>query len=392
MNDEDPKLISLADAVAIVWQARWIILLITLLTAAGFVAWSLLQARYLSQGYFQFGGPIPVVMDKDTALPGMAPASYSRYVATALSPDRLDEYLRDKKLDAMPGVEELREAFRKRGGPAGMIEPIYSFARLDGTETKGGVNSTVLGMRISYRSKSPELAKNIATILGQYAMDSIVYAMYADVFAVKDAELQARKARLENSVIFKNVQLADNAQKLRGLKEIISRYPPNSNQHAPMTLATEETVDYLPLPVLVTGTEVKAANLRNEMGRVARELQQIALLRSYYEEAKKSLDRSKSGDTILRGLESIKDNVFKGKDRQDTGVAQLYNGITLENQTAITTYLGTSRFAVSPNLPTHPVGRISSRLAGGVITGLWIALLFVSGRAWWRRNMQRPAS
>ena len=388
-NDDAAELISLTDLLATIWHGRWTIVVITLLVTAGGLSLSLLSKAYKSEGFFHFGGPIP----KDQqASDGIALADYKRYAASYGTSERFVDFIQDKKLASTEGVNDLRSAFSSRNGISKLIEPIYPFTKVDAKELMGqpkDSGNNVVGLRINYTSRSPQLAQQMAGLLGRYAMDSIIYSIYFDALHFKPDEIRTKLAKLDNVIISNRVQLEEYRRKVTDLKEIIARNRGNSTSgqdgRQVVTIA-EDSARYLPPGTLLMATEVQASATNEATLKAKREQQQNALLLEYYERAKLMLNATKSGETVLHSLEALKASVFKDKNLQDDTVKEVYNMITVDNQSAINLYLNKSRFIAGPTRPGYSTARPVMMVAVSVLLGLFLALIVVFGRKWWRDN------
>jgi capsular polysaccharide biosynthesis protein len=392
------KLISIFDLLAIIWQSRWLILIITALATVCGLSWALLEASYQSQGLFQFGGAIPVISESnwDAArkrekgkekekekepASGISLTDFKRFTGSYATVERFNEFVRNKKLESVPGINDLRREFTARDGISRIVEPIYTVVDF---EAKGRIappkdgNTNVLGLRINYYHLSPQIAQQMALLLGQYTMDSIVYVICQDAVSSKISELKTRMTKLDSEIIDHQMLQEEYRQKANGLKEIIGRNPqaaaPGMRQ---VITITEETSRYLPPVTLLMTTEVLAAESQETAEKIKREQARTALLLEYYESAKIRLNETKSGVTYLRNLEAVKENVFKGKDLENNIVKQAYNMITVDNQTAIDVYLNKSRFIAGPALPAYPTTRPTLAAAVSMILGLFISIVFV---------------
>ncbi|MBI5626530.1 MAG: lipopolysaccharide biosynthesis protein [Nitrosomonadales bacterium] len=387
-NDD---VISLTDILAPLWRSRWMILLVTLSVAALGLAGSQLFAQYKSEGYFQFGGAIPA--DKDKEPPGISFSDFKRYAASYMTSERFADFVRDKKLETTTGIDSLTALFASRDGLGKQIEPIYPFTKLDAkelVEQPKGISNNVIGLRINYTNRSPELAQQMVVLLGRYVMDSIAYQIYSDELQFKHGEIQAKMTWLENVIITNQELLEKYHRKGTDLKKIVSRYPDSTRQASRQVVSvTEDNARYLsPVTLLVT-TEVQASEANESIRKAKRDLRQYALWLEYYDHAKVLLDQTKSGETVLRGLESVKVSVFKGKNLQDDVIKEVYNMITIDNQNAINLYLEKCRFIAGPNLPAHSTARPLLTSAMGTVLGLFLSVLLVFARNWWRGNWQK---
>lgn len=386
--------ISLADILVPLWRLRWMILIVTLSVTACGLAGSLYFAQYKSEGFFQFGGAIPAGKEKEKEPnPGITLSDYKRYAASYVTRERFADFVQDQKLESTAGIDNLSKVFAARDGVTKLIEPIYPFTKLDAKELmdqpKNGGNN-VIGLRINYASSSPEIAQQMVGQLGSYVMDSIIYQIYSDELQFKHSEIMVKMTKLENIIIANKELLEKYHRKGTDLKQIVSRYPESSRQTSGQVISvTEDSARYLsPVTLLVT-TEVQASEANESIRKAKREQRQSALWLEYYDHAKAFLDGTKSGVILLRGLEPVKESVFKGKNLEDDVIREVYNTVTMDNQNAIELYLKKSRFIAGPTLPANSSARPLLALAVSLILGLFLSVLLVFGRNWWRDNWQK---
>lgn len=394
---DEVRVIPLNDFLTALWRTRWVVLTVTLLTMACGVTWSLSDARYASNGFFQFGGAIPIVVaktrdkekDKDKEKepsPGITLSDFKRYAASFATSERFNEYLNDKKLSSLPGIDDLRKPFVSRDGISRIIEPVYTFTKLDAKELmeqpKESSNN-VIGLRISYEGKTPEIAQQDVGLLGRYAMDSIIYLIYSDTLRFKHEEMRTKIVRLDNTIITSKTQLDEYRRKTDELKQIIARNPGGEGQGSRQVVTvTEDNARYLPPATQLMTTEVQISEANEAILKAKREQAQDKLLLEYYDSVQKLLASTKSGETVLQGLEPVKVAVFKEKNLEDDVVKEVYNMITVDNQSAANVYLDKSRFIAGPTLPNRSTARPALALAVSMLVGLLLSLLFIFVRNW----------
>lgn len=396
-TDDSIELISLADLVATIWRGRWTIFIITLVVSTVGLSGSLLSATYQSQGFFRFGGPIPKDQPKPESATGITLADYKRFAASYGASDRFADFVQDKKLDSIEGIKGLRNAFLSSTGISKFIEPIYTFTKSDAKELIGQPQDTanhVVGLRINYASSSPHIAQQMVGVLGRYAMDSIIYYIYFDTLHFKPDEIRTKLITLDNVIIANRTQLEEYQRKVADLKQIIAQNGGGATDQGVRQVITiaEDNARYLPPVTLLMATEVQASAANEAILKARREQQQHILLLEYYERAKLMLNTTKSGEAVLHKLETLKTAVFRDKDLDDDMVKEVYNRITVDNQTSIDLYLNKSRFIAGPTLPEHSTARPTIILALSVLLGLFLALVFVFGRKWWKDHREQLAA
>ncbi|CDG81580.1 hypothetical protein [Janthinobacterium agaricidamnosum] len=395
-SDFEEDIISIADLLPILWHSRRMVLTSTIIAGVVGASAALLLSQYKSEGFLQFGGPIPIKNETDQKKPepersnGISLSDYKRYAAAFNSSGRLSEFVQQKKLESMVGINGLRSVFSSREGGGRLIEPIYPFTKLDAKELledpKDG-NNNVIGLRISYAAGKPEDAQQMVRLLGQYTMDTILYVTYSDALRFKHSEMTAKITKLDNDIIESKEKLLLYQRQGQSLKNIVSRYPDSSSQAARQVISvTEENARYLSPSVQLMTSEVQTAETNEDIYKSKREQKQYLLLREYYDQVKTLLDGTKSGETILRGMEGIKAEVFKNKDMSDEVIKEVYNTITIDNQNAQNLYLEKSRFIAGPSLPEHRSGRPVLTLMLSLLFGLLSSSFFAILRSWWKGN------
>jgi hypothetical protein len=401
-NEIDSEHISLKEILHVVWQGRWTILTVTLLAAACSLAWALLSAMYISQGFFQFGGTIPTMekvkpivkaKDENELERRIRLSDFRRFAAALAVPDRFEAFVREKNLESTPGIDELHNVLESTNRTQKLIHPISSFANMysKSAELKDG-NAIVVGMRVDFPSKSPQIAQQMAKLLGRYAMDRIIYLASEDQLSFRIGELRTKLTKLDASIADQMVSMEDYRRRIASLKKIVAR-----NSGAPETRSrqiisiTEGMAHYLPPVTLLLSTEVQAAEADLQIQKDKRELAQTALLLQYYEHASKELENAKSGENFVLQLNPLKERMFKGRDLHDSGVKQAYNLISVDNEVATNVYLRESRFILEPNLPTFTTGRLTVIVLIATIFGVFLSLVLVFAQKWWRRDIPQAS-
>ncbi|PLY41801.1 lipopolysaccharide biosynthesis protein [Janthinobacterium sp. ROICE36] len=368
------------------------------------VSGALYLGQYRSEGFLQFGGPIPLPLEtlgKDAKKdkegnPGIVLADYKRYAAAFSTSERFDAFVQANKLQAVDGIGGLRKAMASGDGFNKMVEPIFSFTKMDAKELmeqpKDGGNN-VIGLRISYAAGNAESAQRMVGLLGRYTIDSIIYSDYSDGLRFNHIELSAKITKLDNDIIGMNERLEMYQRKGVVLKKIVNNYPEAANKSATSVISvTEDSARYLsPITHLMSG-EVEALSTSETIIRLKREQAQSILLREYYDQAKSLIDTNQSGEALLRGLEAVKEGVFKTKNLNDEVVKEVYNMLTIDNQRSINLYLEKSRFIAGPTLPEKRNIRLSAVLLLSLLFGFFLSSAIVLLRKWWALNMDGARS
>ena len=393
-NNPADESINFNDFLTSLWHSRRVILGVTILSAAIGAATVYAFPKYRSEGFFQFGGPIPVTVQKNIKdpepNPGISLANYKRYAAAFNTSGRFVEFSeKNKTLDAKD-FEKMRRAFSAREGISQMIEPVFPFTKLDAKELAGEVkdgNNNVIGLRISAVNDTPDGAQRMFALMGRYAIDTIIYLIYSDNLRFKQTEITTKITKLDNDIIKEKEGLEKFKRKGSDLKQIVNRYPePASQASRQIVTINDDNARYLsPVTQLMT-SEVEISEATEAILQAKTEQSKNTLLLEYYKKAKDLINSTSSGEEVLRGLEPLKIEVFKNKNMDDEVIKQVYNSITIDNQNALNIYLEKSRFIAGPSLPENRADRLSQVVGKAALFGLLLSLIFVIGRNWWREN------
>ena len=383
--------IAVMDIFITIWQKRWLISIFTLFLMIISLSGAAFMARYKSQGFFQFGGAIP--MSLSAASTGIALVDYKRYLASYDTQEHFINFVKEKNLAQQPAAQELDKFFLARTGIAPFVQPVYVFTKLDAKELidqpRDGMNN-VIGLHINYESKDPVTARQVVALLGRYVMDSIIYSIYSDELRARQDETRIAISQLDNILINNKLKLQEYSQKAEDLKQIMLRNPGLRNDNSRQVITvSEETARYLPLLTQLVTTEVQTSEMKLAILKGQREKKQKILLLEYYKLAQAELEHTQSGETILRALQKIKETVFKNEDLQDDAIKEIYNNITTDNQTALNLYLNRSRFIAGPTLPVHSTARLSLVFVISLMAGLLISIFFVFGQKWIIENRKK---
>ncbi|MDZ5632381.1 lipopolysaccharide biosynthesis protein [Janthinobacterium sp. GMG1] len=394
-EDKDSKELNLTDLAVMLWRARGLVAGITILAMVLTLTTAILTGKYKSEGFFQFGGAIPIMPVADKLAkeppPGIALSNYKRYEAVYNSAEKYSDFYVQNKLAGDVSAESLLQKINSREGISNLIEPIFPFTKLDakklGMESNKDESNNVIGLRINYVATTPDMARSAVLLLGRYVMDAIIYQNYSDMLRFKDIEISTKITKLDNDIIEQNEKLEELVRKNRELKSIISRYPVSTEQGARQVVSvTEETARYLSPTAQLTTNEVEVAETKEKLIKIRRDKTQTVILGEYFGKTKDMLNGTKSGESVLRGLEPIKIATFKDKDLDNEVIKEVFNRITIENQTASSLYLQKSRFIAGPDLPQHRTTSLLIALLTGLALGFILAVGVVGGRLWWKNN------
>jgi len=387
--------ISLTELISIIWQGRWTVAVITSMIVIITFAFVLITKQYESEGWYRFGGPIPLNSLAAPA-PGISLADYKRFSASFQTTERFEQYINRLELENTSEISQIQRIFLSRSGISKQIEPVYSFTQADAKtlfSPKDGSNN-ILGLRIIMKGSKPEVAQKMVEIMGYYTMDSIIYDAYADSILVELDRNNTRTIEINNKIITKEEEQRQLQRMQTVLQNIIRKNPSVAESRLPQQVISvnEESVRYLAPTTQLIAVELKLSELDEVIRTLQREAKQIELKQDFYHKVQHLHNNFSSSESFLASLPLALNEVFQDKDLDDNEIKEIFNTLSLENQRAENLYLKRSRFVAGPTLPLHSTARLGLTVAGSALAGIFLSLIFVLGRHWWKENMRTSVS
>jgi hypothetical protein len=399
----EDAVISPAQICAALWRSRFLFFAVLICVAALATAGLLHFAKYESEGLLQFGGPIPIPRSAEFSTianlgynaeekkppPGIGFSDYKLFAAFYSTTERFDRFVHDNNIDTTEAIQALRGRFVSPESVDDVLEPVYALTKQDAKNLVGQANissNNIIGLRISFAAKRPEVAQKIVSMLGRYAMDSIAYVIYAGAVPADCAAIKTKLVRYDAFILGKSEHIGELKRRADYLKDIARRYPDSANAARQVVTVTEESARYLPPVTLLATTEVEESEAREAIYKANIEKSKASLLLEYCERVSKMIASTNSGEAVVRNLEKTKDEVFKDKNLGEEAVKEVYQGITIANRNAMWVYLDNSRFVAGPTLPNRPSMRPSKALLIGLAIGFVCAAVAVFVKRWWIRN------
>jgi len=396
--NSDELEISLTELISTIWQSRWVVVVITAVIVLLASVSVLITAQYKSEGLYQFGGAIPLSLPEAPEAPeapGISLANYRRFAASFQTPEHFEQYIHSLQLKNTPEINNLRQLFASKTGISKQIEPLYSFTQADSKilfAPKEG-NNNILGLRITLQEAKPEVAQQMVALLGRYIIDSIIYDAYADKLLTDLNKITLRLSIINNRIISEEETQHALQRTQTALQTIIRKYPSAAESRIPQQVISvdRESVRYLAPTTQLVAVELKLSEIDEAIHKLKREARQLELKQEFYRKAQDLHSKLNSGEAFLVALPSALHEVFQDKDLDNNEVKEVFNSLSMENQAAENLYLARSRFVAGPTLPQHSTARLGLTVAGSALAGMFLSVIFVLGRQWWKENMGKSA-
>jgi hypothetical protein len=345
----------------LLWRRRWFVLIgIAFFTVLGVAALQLARV-YRSEGFYQLGD--------------LSYSDYKRYNTSFFTKDRLAGVA--EHLGIGESAVLSREVWRVLNDPATRnryVDPVFPFTKADARDLpevlpEKNTSHLLIGIRYSYEDRTPERAQLFVRLMAESVRDGLLSGRLFEHISTNLSNATNDLRGLENKMFAQRFEKEQLARKLEALSKVLRKYPGSAPGDARQVISVEKGgAEYLSPLVQIVGIESKLADATAEFSRLTREREMAALRKDYYTGAKALFENSRMAETVLLGLEPLKENVFKAKNLDDDTVKDVYNGISVENENLRRYYFDGLRFVSGPTLPERPV---SPRLV------VWIPLILV---------------
>lgn len=370
------------------WAGRKLIIAAGLTCMLLGFAGAKLMNQHRVEGVLIFGGSIPYktknIEKQDSEKQeieekkGIAPADFKWLSATYLSEDHFKAYIKEKKQEGSPAVQELLTLFNKKGGLEVSVAPLYKVSKQDLKDIVGVVKdgeNTVIGMNLKYQSDSAEAAREQVQWLAEYVMDSLLYGDLLERNRNARQQLEIKRLQLVGVIQSERRLLETYKQRAADLQRIAGRFPSvSSKADRQVVSVTEETAQYLPPQTLMATNEVLISRANEKIQNARLEQARFDRLLKYYEAVMPLFQQTFSGKVLLAGFAKEERGLFDGTKQSDDVTLEVRNKIKIENQGMELLYLNKSRIV---SMQTYQTARPMLFAGVALLFGLMLAAMFV---------------
>ncbi|MFA5902860.1 MAG: Wzz/FepE/Etk N-terminal domain-containing protein [Desulfobacula sp.] len=274
------------------------------------------------------------------------------------------------------------------------IRPIYTHAKEDAKEfIQSSVDETnsVLGVKISYQSDTPEKARDFINFIGQYIRNSLLYISMHEYIMNNFSSVNSELIQNENSIINLEFDLLLNTNKITDMKNILTKYPDSGKiENHQQILIQDGGYHYLSPITQMVGIETKMSDQHQKINAFKRQRELLVIRQEYFIICKNELDASqKNGEMLFSMVKSAHDKVFKNKELDKDTVKEVANSLSIDLHNFESAFLNNCRFISGPTLPDDPIAPQKRKIV--IITFFLSGIVFVFISlflTWWKNYRQ----
>jgi len=272
------------------------------------------------------------------------------------------------------------------GTRADFLAPVYGTTRADlrelGEQSNPG-ESRALALQISAYASDPDTAKDTATLLGEFAGESLFASQAELLIASRHEQYESQQLAYENDLLKSRFNIAASADKIKTLQALKREFPDaGAARDRQVVSVADGGSRYLSLVTQLIGTESGLADMRQDIATSERSATIARLLADYYEKAQQlALEKPGSRD-LLKGLDKLIDAAFTAAPQDSQGVREARNEAMLDLYALRALREHGLRFASGPTVGWRDQTRIAKiTIAGAIVGGLLVALMILLRQA-----------
>ncbi|MBC7490585.1 MAG: hypothetical protein H7240_12060 [Glaciimonas sp.] len=364
-NNNDIALIDIREVTNAIYQAKCLVLLITVLMTACaiLVGWTI--SSYKSEGYFQME---------------MSFADFKRLKSALVAPSRWQDFTKTLNKSQLYTFQD--EDFYANSKLESLITPIYPVTRSEIKDIPNAMlkneGADISGLKLFYQAETPLLAQQGVLVLGDFLRDTMILLDVKEAVRKRFMEYQSRAQKLDNDTIEARYELEQLKLKRASMETILYKYPNavRLENRQPVTI-TDGNERFLSPVTQLVAIETDIAEKTREMPKIFREQQINIIHLRYYKQLQDLISKSTSGNTFLAMLPTLKNQLKLNMD--DEVERTVFNNISIDNLNARSLYIEKKSFIAPPLIPKKSTpGLLKSGLIGlllGLIAGCGIALI-----------------
>jgi hypothetical protein len=378
-----------------VWRHRnFVFLGASLLTSlVMLVAW--LTASFTSEGLFQLVVPSLRAVDTQQGILIGSPSfsDYKRVVSAVGERQRMESYIRSKKLTEDKGLSNLPDLVSSRDTLVKILEPQLNISRADARELVdigAAVKETatqMIGVRVSPSASDPIVAQERARMLAEYVRDTAFHIGIIDYGRSKETELAQSLLNFDEQLIARRFELKQLFDKNSAFRQIGIRNPDAARLGSGQVVGLNDTtVRFLPLPTQLVALESQIFEVNQVIERASRAREQAEVSLGYYRLLRSTADKAPSGEAVVTGMSDLLAKALSTRSVEDEKFKQVKIALELEINRIENAFFTRSRFISGPSLPSKRGWKPILILAISMLGSLVMLCIVVLTREWFRNH------
>ncbi len=427
--------IDLVQLVKVLIKRKWVIIGGTIIITLLAVIISLLLPKvYQSEGFFQLGRGIDMdleelreiqdeirkdfqekMMDNQTLQDNlllnealrntelinmnMSIPDYKKYASQFTNLQQFLQFVKKKIKNKELGdlrLGDIRQNIQTSEDLAQWIEPEYAYSKKelkDLAQNMRDFKNFVLGVQIIGEQTTPENARAVVAVLGEFIKDSILYGKLREYIGNQLNKSKTKAKKYDNLIINDELKLRQLTMKRSHMEELLKKYPQaKAMQNRELFSIPGSGERYLPPLAQIVGIESHIADIKENLAQNQRKKQAADLKLLFFLEIKKRLTADMFGEPLLTKCIKLTDTFFDKEDVPGDVIREVRNDLAVDFDN-IAAFKDVMRFISGPTLSRNAIRPKKVLItAVGFVLGLFLSIFFAFFVDWWIINKKRIMS
>ena len=267
------------------------------------------------------------------------------------------------------------------------VIPSYALSKADTKDLAGiskdldGASTTILNLTLIGSGNTKESAVENVRAAAKFLRTGSAYLQLRSLLNGYESQTISTVADVQQKITNTQIEMGYQEQRVKQLEELHKRFPGNSSAAQQVFGATESNAKYLPIQtqIIAANNDINAS--KEDLMRLQNRLNQIALTKTFIEQALPLQDQTFDGLALGKQLLDIESNLGAKLAKSDSNGAEFLNALhaqLLSIQVRFTKGLEANTAPTS----SGKKGMIKST-AGGLAAALFLMLLALLGQRVW---------
>ncbi|MGD2088824.1 MAG: Wzz/FepE/Etk N-terminal domain-containing protein [Candidatus Aminicenantes bacterium] len=424
--------IDLVQLVKVLIKRKWVIIGGTIIITLLAVIISLLLPKvYQSEGFFQLGRGIDVdleelreiqdeirkdfqekMMDNQTLQDNLllnealqntelikmnvSIPDYKKYASQFTNFQQFLQFVKKKIKNKELGdlhLADIRQNLRTSEDLAQWIEPEYAYSKKevkDLTQSMKDLKNFVLGVQLRGEQATPEQARALLEVIGEFIKDSILYGKLRDYIGDQLNKSKTKAKKYDNLIINDEFKLRQLTMKRSHMEQFLKKYPQaKALQNRELFSIQGSGQRYLSPLAQIVGIESHIADIKENLAQNQRKKQVADLKLLFFLEINKRLNADVFGESLLTQCMKLTDTFFDKEDFPGDVIREVRNDLAVDLDN-IAAFKEVMRFISGPTLSGTAIRPKKVLIAAiGFVLGFFLSIFFAFFVDWWIMNKKR---
>jgi len=275
--------------------------------------------------------------------------------------------------------------------------PIYTISRSDLRETSvappPSAGQQIVAVQTRAESSDRTMANRMAILFADAFADGALKSALVEYVTAQRGALATSSERLEAKIVADRASLARVETKIGELQKLNATYPQASRGDSRQVVSIADGgARYLTPVTQLVGASSEAIGIRDSISESERKIRQLTWMRSVFDEAGKLNAATFSGRNYMAQLESIARSDSPRGVADADAIREAQSTIEAELSVFRGRYvIGYTLLRAPPERPPRAGPSLLAHAAGGILTGLVLALLLTLALHW-KMGRSEPAN